>query len=85
MSDKKESKETMFKAKDVRLLRERLAWCYKVSPVSIQQQIHNTLTKFSENIKEYCLCEEKAFVSRENKWACLNCGKRYTQAEVDKK
>lgn len=85
MENQEKKKETTFKAKDVRLLRERLAWCFKKSPPQIQQQIHQTLIQFAANVSEYCQCEEKAFVAPENKYACLNCGKRHNSPEGDPK
>ena len=76
MANKKQD-ETLFKLKDVRLLRERLAWCFKKSPPMIQDQIHKTLLQFAENVKEYCKCDEQAYIAKEGKNACLNCGKRH--------
>ena len=75
--DKVKTKETVFKAKDVRLLRERLVWAMKKSPPQIQTIIHQTLLVFANNVKEYCLCEEKVYITAENKDACLNCGTRH--------
>ena len=77
--------ETLFKLKDVRLLRERLAWIYKKSPPAIQVQISNTLLQFANNVKEYCKCEERVYVAPENKMACLNCGERTKPRDVDLK
>ena len=69
--------ETLFKLKDVRLLRERLAWCFKKSPPMIQDQINKTLLQFAISVKEYCKCDEQVYVSLEGKNACLNCGARH--------
>ena len=73
--------ETIFKAKDVRLLRERLVWALKRSPPQVQAQIHQTILLFAKNVAEYCQHEDYVFIGVENKNACLNCG---TRSEVPK-
>ena len=75
--------ETNFKVKDVRLLRERLAWVYKKCTPDIQTQITQTLLAFAKSVSEYCQCEEKVYIAKENKFACLNCGTRHIKAEGD--
>ena len=77
MNNKTQIKETIFKAKDVRLLRERLVWAAKKSPPQIQTVIHQTLLAFAKSVSVYCLCEEKVYIVAENKDACLNCGTRH--------
>lgn len=77
--------KTLFRAVDVRLLRERLAWVHKRSPVQIQEQINQTLLSFAMKVKEYCKCEEQVFINKENKYACLNCGTRHSVKEDDPK
>ena len=76
MSGKESQEETLFKNKDVRLLRERLAWVHKISPPFIQQHVNETLAKFALSVREYCKCEERVYIKLENKNACLNCGER---------
>lgn len=73
--------KTQFQAKDVRLLRERLVWVYKKCTPDIQAQITQTLLAFAKSVSEYCQCEEKVYISKENKFACLNCGIRHTKAD----
>ena len=80
MADQNEMK-TLFKLEDVRLLRERLAWCFKKSPPMIQDQINKTLLQFAVSIKSYCKCEEQAYIATEGKNACLNCGTRHDLPE----
>lgn len=75
MSDQKQ--ETMFKARDVRLLRERLVWALKKSPPHIREQIHQTILLFASNVKAYCKHEDFVFITAEGKNACLNCGTRF--------
>ncbi len=77
--------ETVFKASDVRLLRERLCWVFKKSPPQIQSLIDQTLKTFAYNIRDYCKCEEKVFIQAEKKYGCLNCGRRHLKLEGDPK
>lgn len=74
MSDQKQ--ETIFKASDVRLLRERLVWALKKSPPHIREQIHQTILLFAKNVSAYCKHEDFVYVAAEDRNACLNCGTR---------
>lgn len=76
-------KETLFKHRDVRILRECLAGLHRKAPPMLQKKIHDTLLEFAESIKSYCLCEEKSYVENEKRYACLNCGRRHRRVEGD--
>jgi len=65
-----------FKQKDVRILRECLAWCFKNAPPLVQTKIDTDLKYFATRIKPYCTHDENTFVKSENKYACLDCGTR---------
>ncbi len=86
MLDTDDQKLTLFKSQDVRLLRERLCWVMKKSPPHIQAQINDTLLRFAKSVSEYCRCEDRSYVAAENKYACLNCGKRtsLTNLKIEK-
>ena len=75
---KEEKEKTAFAARDVRLLRERLVWTMKHSPLPVAEQINKTLLAFAKNIQEYCKCEDTVYINKEMAYACLNCGSRHT-------
>lgn len=79
------SKETQFTNKQVRILREALSAVHKKAPPLIQKRIQTALLDFANSCVEVCQCEEKVFIERENKFACLNCGYRHTKKEGDVK
>lgn len=76
-----EIRSTVFKAKDIAILRECLAGLYKQVPPVLKKKIHDALSHFALSVKGYCQCENKSFVGNENKFACLNCGTRYENKE----
>ena len=76
-----EKKETLFRERDVAILRGCLAGLYKKVPPMQQQKVHNALLRFASSIKDYCGCEALVHVKNEGRWACLNCGTRYATAE----
>lgn len=79
------NKETSFKAKDVAILRECLANVCKRTPPGLQQKIIDSLKLFALSIKEYCMCEDKVYIEKENRFACLNCGTRHRNKNGDPK
>jgi len=81
MTDKKQ--ETVFKASDVRLLRERLVWALKKSPPHIREQIHQTILLFAKNVSSYCKHEDYVYITAEDRNACLNCGTRWKVENAD--
>lgn len=72
---------TQFKADDVRILRETLVGVMKKAPPQIQARCHDALLRFAKSVSEYCKCEERVFVEHEQKFACLNCGRRHIKKE----
>lgn len=69
-------KEPMLKQKDVRILRESLVWAFKRLQPQDQVKVVADLKRFSKQIESYCECPERVFIAKENKEACLDCGKR---------
>ena len=83
-SKKKKQQETLFKAKDVAILRETLAHLHKKVPPILQKKVNHALLRFAQNVSEYCQHEESVWVENENAYACLNCGERQSKAEFEK-
>lgn len=76
-------KETRFRYKDVRPLRECLANLHRKAPPRIQKKIDETLKQFAKAIKDYCECDEKVFIDRQNRFVCLSCGRGHRKPEGD--
>ena len=76
MADQPKKPEPSFKHSDVRILRECLAWTAKQAPPLIQKKIISDLARFAKTVGPYCTHFEKVWIEREQKLACLDCGKR---------
>ena len=66
---------------DSKILREALASVYKSAPPVIKQRIHDSLSQFAVSVGAYCQCPERVFVEKENKFACLDCGRRHRKVK----
>jgi len=71
---------TYIKQQDAALLREGLAWCYKISPPNVQKRIHGILKRYALEVAKYCECPERVYIKAEGKFACLDCGERHESA-----
>jgi len=76
MSKTENKSEPSFKHSDTRILRECLAWTAKQAPPMIQKKIISDLARFAKSVAPYCTHFEKVWIEREQKLACLDCGKR---------
>lgn len=82
--EKPEKRETFFRYKDMRILREALSNLHRKAPPMIQKKINTVLKEFAVNVKPYCECDEKVFIEKEKRFACLTCGHRHKTPEGDK-
>ncbi len=71
----------MIRHKDARLLREALANVFHKAPPIVKQKIHDTLLAYAEAVKPYCECLDRSWCAGENKFACLDCGARFSAAD----
>lgn len=80
MSEK--PKQHFIKQEDAALLRECLSWCWKKAPPQVKFKVHDTLKRYAEKVGKYCECPARVFVGTENKFACLDCGKRHIDSKL---
>jgi len=66
-----------FKGIDTRILRECLSGIFNIIPPIAQTKVHTALKYYATRISEYCKCKDYAYVARESKNACLDCGRRF--------
>ena len=76
-------KETIYTNKQVRILREALSAIHKKAPPLIQHRIETALLDFANATMDICQCDEKVYIEKENKFACLNCGYLHRSKEGD--
>jgi hypothetical protein len=79
----KERKKNYFRSEDVRILRECLSWVHKKSPALVQIKTLEALQRFAQRVRPYCVCEEISYVALEDKYACLDCGKRHAKEDIE--
>lgn len=78
-------KNLTVKQRDAKILREALAGLYSKVPPMAQRKILTALSEYGARVGEYCECPEVAFIEKEKKFACLDCGKRHDPPPVEEK
>lgn len=73
----------MVRQEHAAVLREGLARLAKFGHPSINEIVNDSLLRYAAAIAPYCKCPQRAFVQKEGKFACLDCGRRY-QRETGK-
>lgn len=76
----KEIGEPVVLQRDVRILRECVAWSMKYLPRNCHAHADGVLKRFSEAVKDYCQCAERSLVAKTGKYTCLDCGQKYKTA-----
>lgn len=74
--NKNEKGQRMVKHKDARLLRECLAGVFHIVTTDVKVKITNALRAYADQIEKYCDHSDRSWVAVEDRFACLDCGKR---------
>lgn len=72
--------EAMVQQKHARILREGLARLAKLGHPAINEVVNTALLGYAKAVAPYCKCTDRAWVQKEGKQACLDCGRRYPHA-----